>query len=65
MPAPVILDAVIVGAGFGGIYLLKQLRDRGFNVRLFDCASDFGGVWYVSMASTCAQKISRPLLTIY
>ena len=41
-----ILDALIVGAGFGGVYQLKQLRDNGFNVKLVDSASDFGGVWY-------------------
>lgn len=40
------LDAVIVGAGFGGVYLLKQLRDRGFKVKLLEMGSDFGGVWY-------------------
>lgn len=41
-----VLDALIVGAGFGGVYQLKQLRDNGYNVKLVDSASDFGGVWY-------------------
>ncbi|KAJ5640052.1 uncharacterized protein N7484_007914 [Penicillium longicatenatum] len=41
-----ILDALIVGAGFGGVYQLKKLRENGFNVKLVDCATDFGGVWY-------------------
>ncbi|KAK6429815.1 hypothetical protein LTR95_014038, partial [Oleoguttula sp. CCFEE 5521] len=40
------LDALIVGAGFGGVYLLKRLRDRGFKVKLLEMGSDFGGVWY-------------------
>lgn len=43
--APMELDALIVGAGFGGIYQLKKLRDDGFNVKLVECGSDFGGVW--------------------
>lgn len=40
------LDALIVGAGFGGVYQLKKLREDGYKVRLVDSASDFGGVWY-------------------
>lgn len=44
--SPIELDALIVGAGFGGIYQLKVLRDQGFNVKLVERGSDFGGVWY-------------------
>lgn len=40
------VDAVIVGAGFGGIYQLKKLRDAGFKVKLLEGGSDYGGVWY-------------------
>lgn len=40
------IDALIVGAGFGGVYLLKKLRDQGFNVKLVESGSDYGGVWY-------------------
>ena len=39
-------DAIIVGAGFSGIYLLYKLRDAGFNVLLVDAASEPGGIWY-------------------
>ena len=39
-------DAVIVGAGFSGIYLLHKLRDAGFNVLLIDAAAQPGGIWY-------------------
>jgi cation diffusion facilitator CzcD-associated flavoprotein CzcO len=42
---PIHLDALIVGAGFGGVYQLKKLRDNGFNVKLVESGSDFGGVW--------------------
>lgn len=41
-----VLDALIVGAGFGGTYQLKRLRDEGYKVKLVDFASDYGGVWY-------------------
>ena len=39
-------DAVIVGAGFSGIYLLHKLRDAGFRVLLVDAAAQPGGIWY-------------------
>jgi cyclohexanone monooxygenase len=39
-------DAVVVGAGFGGIYLVYSLRKLGLNVRGIDAASDVGGTWY-------------------
>ncbi|RDB23474.1 Baeyer-Villiger monooxygenase [Hypsizygus marmoreus] len=40
------LDALIVGAGFSGIYHLHQLRKRGFSVRIFEAGSDLGGAWH-------------------
>lgn len=40
------LDALIVGAGFGGVYQLKKLRDEGYNVKLVEAGDDYGGVWY-------------------
>jgi cyclohexanone monooxygenase len=39
-------DAIVVGAGFAGIYMLHVLRQRGFSARLIDAASDVGGTWY-------------------
>lgn len=39
------LDAIIIGAGFGGCYLLRNLRKQGFRVRLFDEGVRLGGVW--------------------
>ncbi|KAI9876540.1 MAG: hypothetical protein M1830_006281 [Pleopsidium flavum] len=39
------VDVLIVGAGFGGIFLLHQLRKRGFNVKLFEAGTDLGGTW--------------------
>jgi cation diffusion facilitator CzcD-associated flavoprotein CzcO len=40
------LDAVIVGAGFGGIHALYELKQRGLDARLVDDAPDVGGTWY-------------------
>jgi len=40
-------DAIVIGAGFGGLYALRKLRDeQGLNVQLFDKASGVGGTWY-------------------
>ena len=40
-------DAIVIGAGFGGLYALHHLRDEmGLNVRGFDGASDVGGTWW-------------------
>lgn len=39
-------DAVVVGGGFGGIYMLKKLLDQGKSVKVIDAAGDVGGTWY-------------------
>jgi len=39
-------DAVVVGAGFAGLYALHLLRQRGLSVRLFEAGDDVGGTWY-------------------
>ncbi len=43
---PETFDAVIVGAGFNGLYQLYRLRQEGFSVRLVDAAARLGGVWH-------------------
>ena len=40
-------DAVVIGAGFGGLYSVYKLRnEQGLNVKAFDSAGDVGGTWY-------------------
>ena len=40
-------DAVVIGAGFSGIYMLKSLRDKlGMNVRVYEAGDTVGGTWY-------------------
>ncbi len=39
-------DAVIVGAGFSGLYMMHRLRERGLSVQGFEAGSDVGGTWY-------------------
>jgi len=40
------LDALIIGAGFSGIYQLYRLREMGLSVKVIDMAGDVGGTWY-------------------
>ncbi|GAA4702264.1 NAD(P)/FAD-dependent oxidoreductase [Pseudonocardia yuanmonensis] len=40
------VDAVVVGAGFSGLYMLRRLRDLGLSARAFEAGSDVGGTWY-------------------
>ena len=39
-------DALIVGAGFSGLYMLHKLRELGFSARVIEAADDVGGTWY-------------------
>ncbi|MGW1835067.1 flavin-containing monooxygenase [Streptomyces sp. NPDC002067] len=40
------LDAVVVGAGFAGLYQLHRLRELGLRTRVFEACDDIGGTWY-------------------
>jgi len=40
------LDAVVVGAGFAGLYMLHRLRGLGFSARVFEAGKGVGGTWY-------------------
>ena len=40
------VDAVVVGAGFAGMYMLHRLRGLGLSTVVFDQAADVGGTWY-------------------
>jgi cyclohexanone monooxygenase len=44
--APEQFDAIVVGTGFGGMYMLHRLRERGLRVRAFEAGDDCGGTWY-------------------
>jgi cyclohexanone monooxygenase len=39
-------DAVVVGAGFAGMYMLHKLRTLGFTAKVYEAGSDVGGTWY-------------------
>jgi cyclohexanone monooxygenase len=40
-------DAVIIGAGFAGMYALHRLRDKvGLSTRVYEAGDGVGGTWY-------------------
>jgi cation diffusion facilitator CzcD-associated flavoprotein CzcO len=44
---PTNLDAVVIGAGFSGLYMLYKLRETlGLSVQVFESGDGVGGTWY-------------------
>ena len=39
-------DAIVVGAGFAGMYMLHKLRGLGLSVKVFETGSGVGGTWF-------------------
>jgi len=39
-------DAVVIGAGFAGMYALYRLRELGLSVRVYERGAGVGGTWY-------------------
>jgi len=40
------VDAVVIGAGFAGLYALHRLRGMRLSVRAFEAGGGVGGTWY-------------------
>jgi cyclohexanone monooxygenase len=40
------VDAIVIGAGFAGLYMLHRLRLQGMRVRVFEAGDGVGGTWY-------------------
>jgi cyclohexanone monooxygenase len=45
-PATGEYDAIVVGAGFAGMYMLIKLRELGFSARVIEAGTEVGGTWY-------------------
>ena len=44
--AAIVHDAIIVGAGFAGMYMLYRLRGEGLSATVLEAADGVGGTWY-------------------
>ncbi len=50
-------DAVVIGAGFSGVHMLKSLRDTlGLKVRVYEAGGTVGGTWYWNRYPGCALR---------
>ena len=43
---PAVLDVVVVGAGFAGMYMLHKLRSLGMSAVVIEAGTEVGGTWY-------------------
>ena len=50
---PARFDAIIIGAGVGGLYAIYRLRKLGLKVRAFEAAGGVGGTWYWNRYPGC------------
>ena len=50
---PARFDAIVVGAGVGGLYAIYRLRKLGLTVRAFEAAGGVGGTWYWNRYPGC------------
>jgi cation diffusion facilitator CzcD-associated flavoprotein CzcO len=39
-------DAIVIGAGISGMFMLYRLRELGMTARVFEMGTDIGGTWY-------------------
>ena len=39
-------DAIIIGAGISGMFMLYRLRELGMTARVFETGTNVGGTWY-------------------
>jgi cation diffusion facilitator CzcD-associated flavoprotein CzcO len=44
--APLDYDAIVIGAGISGMFMLYRLRELGLRTRVFEAGTDVGGTWY-------------------
>ena len=41
-----VYDAIVIGAGISGLYMLYRLRELGMTARVFEAGTGVGGTWY-------------------
>ena len=47
------LDAIVIGAGVGGVYAVYKLRQLGLRARALEKGADVGGTWYWNRYPGC------------
>jgi cyclohexanone monooxygenase len=41
-----VFEAIVVGAGFAGLYMLHRLKGMGLKARAYEAGDGVGGTWY-------------------
>ncbi|KAF4341559.1 UDP-glucuronic acid decarboxylase 1 [Fusarium beomiforme] len=54
-------EVLIVGGGFGGIYLFHTLRQNGSKCKILEAGSDIGGTWHHNRYPEARVDINDPL----
>ncbi|MBV1930990.1 MAG: NAD(P)/FAD-dependent oxidoreductase, partial [Porticoccaceae bacterium] len=52
-----VLDAVVVGTGMAGLYMVKRLNDRGLKIQAIEAGSGVGGAWYWNRYPGCRADL--------
>ena len=39
------VDALVVGGGFAGVFMMYSLRKAGLNPVMYEAGTDYGGTW--------------------
>ena len=59
------IDVLIVGAGFGGMYCLYEMRKAGYSTVLYDAGTSWGGTWRWNVCMTSHSELQRcPMLML-
>src|SRR3979490_685109 len=58
-------DAVVVGAGFAGLYMLHRLRGLGFSARVYEAGGGVGGTGSSAVQSIPIIARQASALTVF
>ncbi|OAA37261.1 cyclohexanone monooxygenase [Beauveria brongniartii RCEF 3172] len=58
-------DAVVIGAGFGGIHNIRLLRELGLSVTAIERAPEIGGTWWYNTYPGCSSDTESYLYRYY
>jgi cyclohexanone monooxygenase len=52
-----VLDAIVVGTGMAGLYMIKRLNDQGLDIQAFEAGSGVGGAWFWNRYPGCRADL--------
>jgi cation diffusion facilitator CzcD-associated flavoprotein CzcO len=59
------VECLIIGAGFGAITLLHKLQQQGFDVRVYEKGSSFGGIWHWNCYPGARVDTDTPIYQLF